>query len=271
MSGVQHLVVEANWKYKKPINIFFARLRSVPIILRFLIRVIWVLRFTTRKFKRPSPDNIGGVVVNDLYKLIYIGNPKVASSSMKSIFLNSLPESQFYLDISFAAFLQQNPDRSDYTKFSFVRDPIERIYSCWQDKISNQKRFADIFIITRFKSLYPDMPFDEFVDWLLSEEGKDKYADRHWMSQSVLLNAQSLKYGNVCYHDIKDLNKVVENFVVRNGLQKFQPRNINHLNSETNIRDLISNETQARLYKRYLDDYEHFKFRKPDFIDNNFE
>lgn len=66
-------------------------------------------------------------------KLVYLNNPKVACSSIKkSIFgehedIHALPNVVNDL----------NPDMEGYYKFTFVRNPYERLVSCFEDKCIN--------------------------------------------------------------------------------------------------------------------------------------
>jgi hypothetical protein len=248
--------------FKRKVNLLFSKLAISPIALRFFVFLVWFARFAARRFEKSAPDCVGGVFLNDTYKLIYIGNPKVASSTMQNVFANTLPESKLCLNLSYEAFTQEHPDTRHYAKFTFVRDPVDRIYSCWLDKVSNQKRSADIFILTRFKGLYPDMSFDKFVDWLCTEEGSDKHSDRHWMSQSALLNCTNPDFKDIEHINVTALDEVVNRFVERHGLSKNTKLNANRL--RTNNQDLmdISNETREKIYKRYKQDYDNFQFEE---------
>jgi hypothetical protein len=250
------------------VNIAFSKLKAVPLLLRLLVIQLWFVRFILRGFKKSAPDNVGGVLVNKQYKLIFVGNPKVATSTMKHVFSDILPDSEFYLDISFNDFAASHSEKSQFKKFTFVRDPVERIYSCWLDKISNQKRAADIFIITRFKGLYPDMPFESFVNWLCSTHGADEGADRHWMSQSSLLSCASPNFQEMCFINVLELTKIVNNFTNTHGLPEIVNLNINRLGSEHAGLINISLESRNKIIKRYSKDYEMFKFTKPILTDS---
>lgn len=254
------MIVKSNWKYKRIINIALSKLKWFPFLLRLTVWLIWLLRFVLRKFKKPQADYVGGVMVNDNLKLIYIGNPKVASSTMKSVFMGVLEGSQFVSNTSYSQFTKKHADKQDYCKFSFVRDPVERIYSCWRDKITNKKRFADVFIISRFKGLYPDMPFDDFVEWLCSAEGQDDFADRHWMSQSQLLISGDPAFDNINFSAMQELNDNVSSYLQRHQLRVPENLTINSMGglSQTNVSETISKQTLQRIYERYKKDYEYF-------------
>lgn len=260
VSGVIILIVKSNWKKKRVVNNLLSKLKKLPVLLRAIVWLIWLLRFALRKLKKPQADCIGGVMVNDSLKLIYIGNPKVASSTMKTLFMDSMEGSQFFLNISYSKFAKEHISKHDYCKFSFVRDPVERVYSCWQDKISNNKRVADIFIITRFRGLYPDMPFEHFVEWLCSADGQDEFADRHWMSQSKLLVAGNPRFDNISFKRVDKLNECVLAYSQSHNLS--MPKNLSMNSSgnrsQTKISETISSRTLNLIYTRYERDYDYF-------------
>ncbi len=252
-----------NWKVKRLVNEALSKLRGNHRVLKVITKIVFHLRFLVRLGKKPPADNIGGIMVNDTYKLLCVGNPKVGSSSLKAFFQEELPSSAFYLNISYASFLRSNPDKHNYLKTAFVRNSWERIYSCWQDKISNNQRFSDMFIITRFKGLYPDMPFDEFVDWLCSEAGSDQYADRHWMSQHKLLDIDADRNNLDLVDDISNMNRQIEKIIAERNMSeaKLTQRNKSGRTKQT------YNFTPAVIEKialRYAEDIKLFEFRRPD-------
>ena len=175
-----------NWKFKKSVNLFFYKIRKHTRLVRFLTSVICTLRSALPGRKKGADRIIRKAISND-NKFIYFANPKVATRSILS-FLEDLQQSDLAIvESSYLAIEREYGNIDAFFTFSFVRNPWARTYSCWRDKISTHSKFCDIFILTRFKGLYPDMPFDEFVQWLGSDRGSDAYADRHWMSQAELL------------------------------------------------------------------------------------
>ena len=61
-------------------------------------------------------------------------------------------------------------------------------------------------LINGRKGLFANMPFDEFVAWLCSEEGADEKADSHWLSQYEILGVQGPD--PVCYDFIGRLERL---------------------------------------------------------------
>ena len=67
-----------------------------------------------------------------------------------------------------------------YFRFAFIRDPYSRVVSTYLNKIKNNYR-EDVGKILKPHGMYPDMPFEEFVETICFEW--DSEADEHWKSQ----------------------------------------------------------------------------------------
>lgn len=125
-------------------------------------------------------------IVSNKYQFIYIENPLAASQSV----LNSIyrDRKEKYKTYSTRHWREITRGRiKKYKKFTVKRNPWERVVSCYNKKVLNALSPARIFILAQFDGLYPQMPFEEFVDWLCSERGKDSNADKHWVSQCKLI------------------------------------------------------------------------------------
>jgi hypothetical protein len=140
------------------------------------------------------------------YDAIYIEVPKVACSSIKTVIARILniglettggdPHEVTYPSPS----QPLNNDGMFYPgifTFGFVRNPWDRLVSCYRDKIRREvDGFTNFTIrpgvadcLARFDEFFAGMPFDKFVDavtWIA-----DKDADPHFRSQHTFLtNAQ---------------------------------------------------------------------------------
>jgi hypothetical protein len=108
---------------------------------------------------------------NDYYKAIIFRIPKVANSSFKVLFPNFTADNE-EKDLEEAKnILGEKYD--NYFKFGFVRNPWDRLVSCWSDKTTES-----------FKSNYPhsrftqatNKSFDCFVDLLKNGAfGEDRH------------------------------------------------------------------------------------------------
>lgn len=124
-------------------------------------------------------------------KSIFIPIPKAACSSVKYI-IAELPEYQNHVDLgnihspkNFKYLINReisNPKYKDYFKFTFVRNPWDRIVSCYVDKILN---FPDDNLISVYQWYKPKMTFEEFVEGVAMTP--DIYSDTHFKSQSCFV------------------------------------------------------------------------------------
>ncbi|MBK1720332.1 sulfotransferase family 2 domain-containing protein [Thiocystis violacea] len=93
----------------------------------------------------------------------------------------------FSLDISEKRIEHFVGEYYEYFKFSVVRNPWARCYSCYKQKIRNPTPIQRALHFNGRKGLRSNMSFGEFVEWLGTPEGSDERADRHWISQSIVL------------------------------------------------------------------------------------
>jgi hypothetical protein len=128
-------------------------------------------------------------IVSDKHQFAFCGVPKVATKSIRAALLRTPEIAAFAVDRNAAALAAEDSPYRFYHRFSFVRNPWSRVVSCYCQKIMIQPEtvVGQLSIIAKHPGLFPGLPFDDFVDWLCSEEGSDQCADRHWMSQHIVL------------------------------------------------------------------------------------
>lgn len=126
------------------------------------------------------------------YGFGYIQIPKVATRSIRSS-LGELP-----LMSGASSFAQFEADHSAHVEkaairrrvneglfvFAFVRDPLARLYSAWQNKVHRPEGAVRRNIFS-CHGIYDHMPFDAFVRRV--SELDDRRIDRHLRSQSWFL------------------------------------------------------------------------------------
>lgn len=252
---------KATWKFKRSLNLYFFYIRHYPKVATLFKEALYYIRLFLRLFKPAAPDAAIEKVYSDRNEYLYVANPKVATRSVIS-----------YLEIfdgcnlcvnhqTFSKFIENSNHVSKYYRFSFVRNPWARTYSCWLDKITNQHKFCDITIISRYRGLYPDMPFEKFVEWLCSHEGQDRYADRHWMSQYKLLG--DLEYLN-SYDFIGRIENIEKDFIIVAEKINIGTNKLSELNSTggapTAYRHKYNEKTKLLISQRYQKDIEFFNY-----------
>lgn len=138
---------------------------------------------------KPPEDLTPLTIVSHKYKFIYIGIPKVATRSFKQYFLKNKKHYGIEIHESKAAYQSILRKYPGYFKFAFVRDPLARVLSCYQSKIGppTLSLLKQARIMSFYEGLEPGMSFHDFARWLISQEGHDSCADRHWMSQYKFL------------------------------------------------------------------------------------
>lgn len=126
------------------------------------------------------------------YGFGYIQIPKVATRSLRAS-LSQLPLMAEAAD--FADFEGRNSAHVDQAfirrrikeglfVFAFVRDPLARLYSAWQNKVDRPEGAVSRNIFS-CHGIYDHMPFDAFVRRV--SELDDRHIDRHLRSQSWFL------------------------------------------------------------------------------------
>jgi len=128
----------------------------------------------------PDPNNI----IFHKHKIIYFAICKIASQSIRHAFMRALrlhkglPAKVFNKRWTCDKYKAMKPEFEDYFKFTFVRNPFDRLVSCWFDKSQREKMFNPF---TRY-GLYHKMPFGEFVKIVCNMP--DNRANQHWRRQT---------------------------------------------------------------------------------------
>jgi hypothetical protein len=134
-----------------------------------------------------ADDALMKIVLFDLRK-IWLWVPKNAGGSISRDLLKAHGERAVACSIPLDLLLRLNPDFRSFEIVAFKRNPYTRIVSCWLNKVvapfpSNEGYFRK----HKYKGLEPGMPFPAFAEWLNTPPGSDAKADRHWMSQHLMM------------------------------------------------------------------------------------
>lgn len=221
------------------------------------------------------------------YKAVYFPIPKVANSSFLSLSADILDKhipnqykNENWKPYSFRnnearIFLKENDIiinnkrfmnlKPSTFSFSFVRNPLDRLSSCYNNKLAkekiNDKHFIDGVAIplARFKSFYAGMPFSEFVE--VVNEISDEEADMHFKSQHKFLTNMQ---GDIVVDYIGKFENLEEEFKkIKSQLKLPNDINLPHLlkSSNNNFMDYYDAKTKAIALKRYEKDIQMFDYK----------
>jgi hypothetical protein len=135
-----------------------------------------------------APDDaLIKVVLMDLRK-IWVWIPKNAGGSISRDLLRVHGERAVACALPMELLLRLNPEFRGFEILAFKRNPYTRIVSCWLNKVvAPYASNAGYFSKHKYRGLVPGMSFPDFAEWLNSPPGSDAKADRHWMSQHLML------------------------------------------------------------------------------------
>ena len=221
----------------------------------------------------------GGYIPTEYYvfdnrKLVYVSIPKVACTSLKTAVMpgsdNLSDTRNEYMTIHAQAsqYCRSRLPRhsQDYFKFAFVRNPFDRLVSCYEDKVrtpvqhNGKYYFSSQYNESLIRRLYgsqfhPEMSFEEFVK--LVSRIPDILSDGHFKSQYSVLYTRKKpavdyvgKFENLC----KDWNYIAE----RHGLSELKQRNTSSRSDWTSY--YLTRETIEMVASRYKNDITHFGY-----------
>ena len=142
-----------------------------------------------------SHDLYSDKLISHRHRYIFIAVPKVASRSIIRALVKADPSVQLVVKSSLGRVYQRFPESAGYYRFGFVRNPMDRLLSCFRDKIQystlSENRFKYIRYVFPNFGVNPADGLDGFCHWLFTPYGAETFSDRHWMSQNrSLMDAQ---------------------------------------------------------------------------------
>ena len=203
-----------------------------------------------------APDRQAEKIVSRRYRFVWIANPKVASRSLIRALRTADPEAALVREATLAEVHAAFPEAREYFSFAFVRHPVERALTCHADKVGGAGNVA----VGAFHGLSAGMDLDAFCAWLATPWGSDAFADRHWLSQDILLreapDAPLPDFLGRFEHLAEDFAAVTA------GLGMPSPP-LPHLNRGPGAAGPASPDALAALARRYARDFALFGYAQP--------
>jgi hypothetical protein len=208
---------------------------------------------------RQAADTVTDRYVCRRDRFILTTIPKVGTKSFKHLFMS---DQRFAgcVELHQGKLNENYTGEDGYFHFSFVRNPWDRTVSCYKDKVLRSETIGNLSILSRYNSLRPQMPFDEFVEWLsFSPEGADHCADRHWVSQHLFLTGCD---GNISCDFIGKLENIDQDIQIvadRLGLGKMVLP-LRHQSKDAESQRYYNSRLRNLIGERYATDIELFDY-----------
>ena len=197
-----------------------------------------------------SPD----LIILDEEEVVFVSVAKSACSSIKASITENPPDSTTVHDhISHLSNRRIPVSKRSYFVFTFVRDPYERLASCYRSKFNMQDESKFIYTHYFFGYLRNDDTFDDFVRKI--SKIPDFLSNRHFKSQHSIIFSHGV---NVDFlGKVENLPSDFEDIRQRYGFSELTTRNKSQGKSADK---LFTTETREMIYTRYKEDFDVFGY-----------
>ena len=197
-----------------------------------------------------SPD----FIILDEKEVVFASVAKSACSSIKTSIYGTPPEGiQIHQHTSHLSHRRIPKKKSSYFVFAIVRDPYERLASCYRAKFNKADESKFMFSNYLFGYLKNDYSFEEFVRKV--SKIPDILCDRHFKAQNKIVFASGKKVDF-----IGKFENLPMDFEEIRKRYDFAELPILNKSSGKSAADLFSDETRALASKRYEKDFELFEY-----------
>lgn len=221
-----------------------------------------------------SRSATGTVVLVEASRAVYVEVPKVACSSIKIVLADWLGVDLEAVggDPHRARFPQPGPRRAGpklypaLFSFAFVRNPWDRLVSCYRDKVLGETPDFTTFhpgrgvayCLARFDAFRPGMSFGEFVEAVTAIP--DDEADEHFRSQHTFLTNHD---GQIAVDFVGRFERLDKDFAVvrrRLGFAWTPLPRIQATRTRVDYVQYYDSDTRAAVARRYAKDMQLFGY-----------
>jgi hypothetical protein len=194
----------------------------------------------------PLPYNL---TISHVHRFIWFRNAKVGTRTILG-FLDEQQVDDRLLVLSHKPY--PTAAFADYFKFGFVRDPLDRFISAWQDKVHQQNHFR--FPPEKWERM---KKIEHFAQWVAKQDLRDLGpTDRHIALQSRLIDLGQVDYLGRMESFGADFSAVCEAV----GLHWREPVRQNRSRPQGINRDNVSDEVRSIVREKYRLDYQVFGY-----------
>jgi len=182
-------------------------------------------------------------IISDIYRFVYYEIPRCATRTMLEYFVRH-PNMDY--GASRLAPGDVTGGRREYYKFTFVRNPYDRLVSCYQQKINNHRKPG---LHIHEKELRYGMPFKDFVSHVTIKKRLGEM-DLHYRPQYSFIR-EDMRIGR-----LEDFEGDFRRIINEIGLPYYPAPVVNAAPNKKNWQRFYKKDTRALVRKFYDKDFE---------------
>ena len=212
----------------------------------------------------PLQYYIEGNIALHEHRAIYFYIPKVACSSIKSVCFDLLNPGKTISNVHNFDYpcVKRNEIEEhyrNYFKFAFVRNPWDRLVSCYRNKIKQDRNYNDrefrngVFIkLAAYNMFWAGMPFSAFVDAVCKIP--DAHANPHFRSQYTFIDNGNGKMLTDYIGKFEQLDSGFMQICTKIEVSGVSLPRLMVGGSAIDYKDFYTNKTRNQLESRYAKD-----------------